>query len=202
MRILPAAITMTSLLLLSGCITHETAKQDAAIALEATSQFEIEYNSAQAAQAEHQWGDRYTAANLFQQAHDADHSIKNRFNLANAYNSIGKSDIALGMFSDLVRDGQFVELTEVFPYNDGPQHVRRFNVADESQRRIAGIMAQGPGPTSAAVEGTGNSNQEARQMDLAHENAHSLMAPSALAAIDENNRSVFETRAPGFPPSR
>jgi hypothetical protein len=127
-------------------------------------------NSEADAQKSHVWGDKYTAANLFLQAYEADPTIKNRFNLATAYDSIGKRELALDMYGALVKDGQYVRLSEVYSNDLGPKYIRDFNVSDESQLRINAIEARGPGPTGAiGEEKTGNSTEEARMLDLAAE---------------------------------
>jgi hypothetical protein len=130
-------------------------------------------------------GDDYTAANLFFRAYQARPTVKNRFNLAAAYASIGKVDIAIQMYTDLVADGEFTHFSEVHSYEGrsyegGARQTRAFNVSDESRVRLAGLRRS---DTTASIgagadAGTGFTDEEARALDIARKNVNrSATAP-------------------------
>jgi hypothetical protein len=133
-------------LLATACATttHDMARQEArttlanAAELSGTNTAEVVGKTAMA------WGDEYTAANLFERAADSRDSVGKRFNLAGAYLETGRLVQAAALYRELVRDGEYT-----YAYSgrrigalDAP--VRRFNVADESARRLAQIVSQNP----------------------------------------------------------
>ena len=171
MRVLSGAIIICTAALLSACTTHTSSKADSAKVLASSSTYSASRDSGSAALKSYMWGDKYTAANLFLQAYEADPSIQNRFNLATGFSSIGKNDAAAAIYRGLVKDGEYVRLSEVHPRSAGAVYVESFNVAHESQRRRSAIEARGPGPTGSIGGGTGTSNEEARLLDLEVEQA-------------------------------
>lgn len=85
-------------------------------------------------------GDRWTGANLLEQAVDAaPSSVSARFNLATGYLKTGRLAEAATLYRGLVNDGQY---TWAVSRRD-PEHpnitARRFNIAEESARRLADI---------------------------------------------------------------
>lgn len=105
------------------------------------------------------YGDRWTGANLLEQAVDAEPgSVSARFNLAAVYQKTGRLPEAATLYRSLLTDGQF---TTAVTRRD-PEHAnlapRRFNIADESARRLADIGRQltyaqaANGRASAATE--------------------------------------------------
>lgn len=98
------------------------------------------------------WNDKYTAANLFERSVDKDNSVVARFNLASAYERTGRVPEAEAIYRSLVNDGQFMWVTTNVNYRDRGARLTRFNVADESARRLAALEEQ---PTFAANTGPG-----------------------------------------------
>jgi hypothetical protein len=157
MRTFVAGMLAASAILLTGCASIEAVRSAEAFAAEA--------------QNAHVRGDNYTAANLFFRAYKSNPTVKNRFNLAAAYASIGRTDLAVQMYTALVADGEFTHFSEVHSYDGGyageAQQSRVFNVSDESRVRIAGILARGPTASTGSDpdSGTGLSDEDARAMD-------------------------------------
>jgi len=86
-------------------------------------------------------GDRWTAANLLEQAVEGNPNVSSRFNLASTYHQTGRLAEAAALYRGLVNDGQFVWGTSRRdPAHQAP--ARRFNIADESARRLALIEAR------------------------------------------------------------
>src|SRR4051812_47259317 len=54
------------------------------------------------------YGDKWTAANLFERSADKDNSVAARFNLAHAYAETGRLVEAAALYETVVRDGQFM----------------------------------------------------------------------------------------------
>lgn len=155
-------------LLASACATqnHQTARAEAASMLAAapTAAPSALANTGAAAYA---FDDRWTAANLFERATDKQNSVRARFDLATAYQATGRIPDAIQIYQGLVRDGRYVIGVEDVNYGDRGKRIRRFNVAEESARRIAElqplVMAQaspgfaqptGPGAAAAGEYGT------------------------------------------------
>ncbi|MCR5879528.1 hypothetical protein [Phenylobacterium sp. J367] len=99
------------------------------------------------------WGDRFTAANLFERATDDRASVGKRFNLAGAYLVTGREAQAAALYRELVRDGQFTYAYSNRPMDNRNVPVRRFNIADESARRLAQIEARNPAFAPAPASG-------------------------------------------------
>lgn len=86
------------------------------------------------------YGDRWTGANLLEQAVDGHpSSVSARFNLATGYQKTNRLPEAAAIYRTLISDGQY---TTAVSRRD-PEHAhlppRRFNIADESARRLADI---------------------------------------------------------------
>ncbi|WP_334163716.1 hypothetical protein [Phenylobacterium sp.] len=90
------------------------------------------------------FGDRYTAANLFERAADSRASVGKRFNLATAYEATGRLPEAVAIYRTLMDDGEYVTMKSNRPMNNPDVPVRRFNIAEESARRLARIMVENP----------------------------------------------------------
>lgn len=90
------------------------------------------------------FGDRYTAANLFERAADSRASVGKRFNLAAAYEATGRLPEAVTIYRTLVDDGQYVTMRSNRPMNNPDVPVRRYNIAEESARRLTRIMVDNP----------------------------------------------------------
>ncbi|HEY8573137.1 hypothetical protein [Phenylobacterium sp.] len=103
-------------------------------------------------------GDRWTGANMLEKAVDGYGDISSRFNLATAYMQTGRYAEAANLYRGLTNDGQFVwATTRRDVRNQLPP--RRFNIADESARRLALIegrttFASASGAVAAGAFGT------------------------------------------------
>jgi hypothetical protein len=88
------------------------------------------------------YGDKWTAANLYERSVDKDNSVVARFNLASAYESTGRLPEAAALYASLVRDGQFMWGTTGVDYRDRGARLVHFNIADEAAARLANIDRQ------------------------------------------------------------
>ncbi len=83
-----------------------------------------------------EYGDRYTATNLFERAVEARPSMRNRFNLAVAYERTFRRQEAAAIYRGLAQDGQYAYLNARSILAGPSAPVRRFNVADEAKARF------------------------------------------------------------------
>lgn len=141
--------------LAAACATtdHQTARQEAAAtlaqaqALQGTNAAEVVGKASMA------WGDRWTAANLFERAAASRASVGKRFNLAVGYHSTGRLQQAAAIYRSLLDEGQYTYAYSSRDVYNRDVPVRRFNVADEAARRLAVIALDDP--TVAALPSTG-----------------------------------------------
>jgi hypothetical protein len=107
------------------------------------------------------YGDRWIGANMMERAQTAHDSVGARFNLATAYYATGRLPQAAAIYRTLLTDGQYKwAITRRDAYHEGP--ARKFNIAEESARRLADIDARlrfaqaapSGGALSAAEAGT------------------------------------------------
>ncbi len=122
--------------LTTGCATKQTARLDAVETL-AAAPGAPQNASMVAGVTSLQQGDRYTATNLMERAVDARPSLRNRFNLAVAYDHTFRRREAAELYRGLARDGQYAYLTASSLLAGPSAPVRRFNVADEAAARLA-----------------------------------------------------------------
>jgi hypothetical protein len=177
--------SLAAVLVASGCATHNTAKLSAAESLADTSKYDADYSSEERGEDSYARGDKYTAANLLFQADQADHSIKNRYNLATAYAAIGKSGAAHDMYASLVIDGQYTRLSQDSPQG-APDQTYSFNVGRESEKRLQALDALPPGPAgSIGAVGTGYSDEEARVLDQNAEDERALPVTATRVAAQD-----------------
>jgi hypothetical protein len=142
-------------LLASACATqnHQMARIDAATtlrnapAMEPTAVAKVGAESAA-------WGDRWTAANLFEKSTDRSNSVRQRFDLAATYAQTGRIEEAKAIYASLIRDGQYAWSIEDVDYRNRSAPIYRVNIAEESARRLAALNAQAP-LTFAANTGAG-----------------------------------------------
>ena len=125
-------------LLASACATqnHQMARADAATMLAQAPAAQPTALSKTGAEA-FAWNDRWTAANLFERSTDKYDSVRARFDLATAYQATGRIPDAIELYRGLVRDGQYVTGVQDVNYANRSARIRRFNVAEESARRLA-----------------------------------------------------------------
>lgn len=168
-------------LLASACATedHQMARSDEAIGLAKASVIHPMALQETGTEA-YAWGDKYTAANLFERSADKDGSVAARFNLAYAYEQTGRLPEAAALYAALVRDGQFMWVSQGVDYRDRGARIFHFNIADESARRLAmiqrrmayaantgagAVAATELGAPTAAVVGAGEVTTEHRISD-------------------------------------
>jgi hypothetical protein len=125
-------------LLASACATQQTSQADSAstLALGAGASNTAAASHGMTAMA---WGDAWTATNLFEQANDEHSSVVSRFNLAAGYQRTGRLDDAARLYRALTLDGQYTWATAGSDNHDRSAAGRRFNLGDESARRLATI---------------------------------------------------------------
>lgn len=137
MNYLPAMASIVVLgLAASGCATHETAKLEARTTLAAAPDIlpGAAYSDGQAAMA---WGDRWTAANLFERSVEVRPTAIGRFNLAAAYQRTGRLEEAAANYRVVTEIGKYQWASTVRDNAHPRTPVIRFNLADESARRLA-----------------------------------------------------------------
>jgi hypothetical protein len=167
-------------LLASACATHQTSRTASAstLALGAGSANTAAGSDGLTAMA---WGDAWTATNLFEQANDEHSTVLSRFNLAAGYQRTGRLDDAARLYRALAVDGQYVWANSGSDNNDRSAVGRRFNIGEESARRLARIApamsrqmvrahAAGdatvpPSATVSAPVGDAVTDRDARQRD-------------------------------------
>ena len=120
--------------LATGCATKQTARLDAASTLAAAPNVPQNANMITGL-ASLENGDRYTATNLFERAVAARPALRNRFNLAVAYQKTFRRQEAAEIYRGLARDGQYAYLRARSILAGPSAPTRRFNVADEAQAR-------------------------------------------------------------------
>lgn len=85
------------------------------------------------------YGDKWTAANLFERSVDKDNSVAARFNLAHAYAETGRLSEAAALYESVVRDGQYMWGVTNVDYRNRGARLTRFNMADEAAARLADL---------------------------------------------------------------
>lgn len=173
-------------MLTSGCATHATSKENAASILRGGASSQSSNEAAMEGRTSMSWGDAWTAARLFKNAVAANPTALNRFNLATAYQGTGRLQDAAAIYGALLVDGRYIWVTANRDINALELPVRRFNIADESARRLAAIAAAAGSASAAATLAQSNvggaastqvggptkgavSDERARQLDVAAE---------------------------------
>lgn len=133
-------------LLATACATMDRgmARQEAATTLANAAELQGTNAAEVVGRTSMAFGDRYTAANLFERAADSRASVGKRFNLAAAYEATGRLPEAVTIYRTLVDDGQYVTMRSNRPMNNPDVPVRRYNIAEESARRLTRIMVENP----------------------------------------------------------
>jgi hypothetical protein len=127
-----------------------------------------------------QWGNDWTGTNLFERAAAADPTILNRFNLAAAYQKTGRLERALTIYHALEKDGQYTWLISIPEYSQ-PDWVVRFNVAEESARRISELAPD-----------RGAHKSHATVADIASDpRSHEQISDSQAIALDAQRARSF-----------
>jgi hypothetical protein len=143
-------------LALTACATQQTARLEARDTLAHAQTLAATTNApAVVGKTEMSYGDRWTATNLFERAEAGYDSVTNRFNLAAGYEATGRLQQAAAIYETLLTDGQYTYAISSPKAHDPGARVWRFNVADESARRLQNISrvmtAEAVNPGSGAV---------------------------------------------------
>jgi hypothetical protein len=83
-----------------------------------------------------QWGDAWTATNLFRRAADADATANNRFNLATGYERTGRAPEAQAIYREIVASGTSARGVAVADNIDRAAFLSGFGLVEESARRL------------------------------------------------------------------
>lgn len=140
------AVGLGAIALLSGCASSDLAstRAEAAYALQAPTAEDRGNMASNRGLAAWSWGDINTSTLLLERAVQADPSPLNKFNLAAAYQTAGRSDEARALYDQVSREGQMVYATTVSPERDRTARNVRFNLADMASLRSAVIQARTP----------------------------------------------------------
>ena len=122
-----------------GCATHETAKLEARNVLAAAPEV-LPTTAYSAGQASMAWGDRWTAANLFERSVEKRPEALNHFNLASAYERTGRLSEAAASYQVVAEIGKYQWAYASRDYANRDRAVRRFNLADEAALRLARLQ--------------------------------------------------------------
>ena len=90
-------------------------------------------------------GDWPAVAALLEKGYRDDPSLGNEFNLATAYARTGQVSLAIPLYEDVARRGQFNSARVLYEYRSevDPRTPRRsFNYSDEALRRIAALEGE------------------------------------------------------------
>jgi hypothetical protein len=90
-------------------------------------------------------GDWPAAAALLEKVYRNDPSLGNEFNLATAYARTGQTTLAVPLYVDVAKNGQFNSAVVLYEYRSetDPRTSRRsFNYSDEALRRIALLQGE------------------------------------------------------------
>ncbi|MET0272736.1 MAG: hypothetical protein ABW360_07070 [Phenylobacterium sp.] len=98
-------------LLAVGCATHQTARMDAVSVLAEAPSPSRDNIAAVAARDVAFYGDKWTAANLYEQAVDSRSTVRNRYALARSYQSTGRRAEAAALYRGVIADGQYTRLS-------------------------------------------------------------------------------------------
>ncbi len=166
---------------------HRASKADSADILRGSApESESSNQAAMAGRTAMAYGDAWTATRLFKAAADANPTPINRFNLATGYQNTGRLQDAATLYGGLLVDGQFIWVTPNRDINNPDTPLRKFNIAEESARRLAAIARTVGSPSAAAALAESNvggsastevggpkkgpvTDERARQLDVAAE---------------------------------
>ena len=110
-----------------------------ALAMDQEATHKLEVNSEEAMLA----GDWNSATAMAGRAYREDPNLKTEFNLATAYEHSGQAALAIPLYQDLARRGQFVDTQALYDYRSGVRPDRVvFNYAGEANRRLAVLTGQ------------------------------------------------------------
>ena len=172
-------------LLASACASHLTSQTNSASILAQGPQSQNSNQAAMAGRTAMAWGDSWTAQRLFRRAEAGHDTPSNRFNVAAGYQNTGRLNEAAAIYRTLLVDGRYTWVTSNNDVHNPNARARRFNIAEESNRRLVEITNAGPslhsagrvqilsenvgGSASSSVGGPtkgGVSDEHARQLDV------------------------------------
>jgi hypothetical protein len=90
-------------------------------------------------------GDWPAVTALLEKVYRDDPSLGNEFNLATAYVHTGQTALAIPLYEDVAKKGQFNSATVLYQYKDEADRRtprRSFNYSDEALRRIALLQGE------------------------------------------------------------
>jgi hypothetical protein len=119
-----------------GCASHETARVEAVQTLAQGEK--APHASAVVGLTSSVWRDRWTAANLFERAADGRGAPLDLFNMAAGYEATGRIEEARALYQRVREEGRFTYAYSVPNNYDRGRQLRRFNLADEAERRLTG----------------------------------------------------------------
>ncbi|MCI3132718.1 hypothetical protein [Phenylobacterium aquaticum] len=126
-------------LMSAACATHQTARLESRGALSDPANVR---RAEVAAVRSAYWGDKWTAANLFERANAPGMSVVDRFNLAATYQATGRLAEAAPLYRSVQTDGWAKRVTSAPVDADHTHRLVRFNLADEATSRLAYIDLQ------------------------------------------------------------
>lgn len=149
-------------LALTGCATvnHQSVRAEAAATLAnaralaaSTNAVDVVGNTAFA------YGDRWTAANLYERAANAQDDVYRRYNLAIGYESTGRLREAADLYQSVAADGEFITAVTIPTVNGVRQRPYRANLSDLAMAGLARVRTQvafapGEGAVAAGELGT------------------------------------------------
>lgn len=132
------AMLAAASLLAAACASssHESAKLDAAGILADGPETGSENQAETAGRTSMAHGDAWTATRLFKRAAEANNTPLNRFNLAAGYQNTGRLKQAAELYRTVEHDGKYVWVVGNNDLNDPTKALTRFNLAEESGRRL------------------------------------------------------------------
>ncbi|HEY9217205.1 MAG TPA: hypothetical protein VIO94_04090 [Phenylobacterium sp.] len=126
----------------SGCVTRDSAKLQPAIASAPGAAAGDTRRTESAGSVSSARGDNWTAANQFEEARAGYDSPLNRFNLAAAYESTGRSLEAAALYRTVLIDGRSTSIVVDRLNADTGAANAQVNLAEEAKRRLAVIEAR------------------------------------------------------------
>jgi hypothetical protein len=136
-------------LLASACASHLSSQTNSATILAQGPQSQNSNQAAMAGRTAMAWGDAWTAQRLFRRAEAGHDSPSNRFNVAAGYQNTGRLNEAAAIYQTLLVDGRYTWVTSNNDIHNPNARTRRFNIAEESRRRLVEIADAGTASHSA-----------------------------------------------------
>jgi hypothetical protein len=179
-----AAITLAGLLSTAcATVTHESSKANSAEILADGAASQSSNQAAMAGRTAMAYGDAWTATRLFKRASAAHPSPLNRFNEAAGLENTGRLSDAAVIYRTLLVDGKYTWANSNRDLNNSKMQMRRFNIADESQRRLIEISLAKTSTKTAGGEAILDAN-------VGGDSAAKVGGPTSGAVSDEHARQL------------